>query len=255
MRKMKKVLALTACAAMLVTASVMGTLAFLTAEETITNTFTVGKVQFGDDVNGDGDTDDAGDVKPLDEAKVDVYGVADTSVARVQENTYKLIPDHTYVKDPTVTVDAGSEECFVRMFVKVENMEALTGPLAGKDGFWQGDLFLLQALCGGWDQSVWACVGLVDNTNNIYEFRYKEAVAKSADATTLPALFTSITLPGEYFGNDDMVSVEADEEAGTEAKVGLDAVAIKVYAQAMQADGFEDDVEGAWTAAGMPQFN
>ncbi|MBE6037799.1 MAG: hypothetical protein E7218_01180 [Anaerofustis stercorihominis] len=249
MKTRNKAILTAVCAVLLVVMSVMGTMAYLTDKDAVVNTFTVGKVGLS-----------------LDEAKVDklgnllnkdgdIYVEGDELAERVKENVYHLLPGHTYVKDPTVTVDAGSEECFVRMFVKVENMEALTGPLAGKDGFWQGDLFLLQALCGGWDQSVWACVGLVDNTNNIYEFRYKEAVAKSADATTLPALFTSITLPGEYFGNDDMVSVEADEEAGTEAKVGLDAVAIKVYAQAMQADGFEDDVEGAWTAAGMPQFN
>ena len=49
MKKRTKVLALLVCAAMLVIGSIIGTIAFLTAEETITNTFTVGKVKFGGD--------------------------------------------------------------------------------------------------------------------------------------------------------------------------------------------------------------
>ena len=52
----------------------------------------------------------------LDETDVDVYGVQDGNT-RVVANTYKLIPGHTYVKDPIVHVTAGSEECYV--FVKV----------------------------------------------------------------------------------------------------------------------------------------
>lgn len=67
----------------------------------VTNTFTVGKVDID-----------------LDEAKVTAYGVVD-GTDRVMGNEYKLIPGHTYVKDPTITVKAGSEACYV--FVKVEN--------------------------------------------------------------------------------------------------------------------------------------
>jgi hypothetical protein len=102
MKKLNKALLLTLCAALLVTASVMGTLAYLThTTDPVTNTFTVGNVSIS-----------------LDETDVDVYGVKDGE-ERVTENTYKLIPGHEYVKDPTIHVNAGSEDCWV--FIKMNN--------------------------------------------------------------------------------------------------------------------------------------
>ena len=100
MKTARKALMLILCAALLVSATVMGTLAYLTSQtEVVTNTFTVGNVKI-----------------TLDEAKVTVYGVKDGDT-RVIENDYKLIPGHTYVKDPIVHVTAGSEKCW--LFVKV----------------------------------------------------------------------------------------------------------------------------------------
>lgn len=99
---MKKSIALVMMAVLLVAASVMGTLAFLTSTDAVENTFTVGKVAI-----------------TLDEAKVNEYGEADTSASRVKKNTYKLIPGHEYTKDPTVHFAAGSEASW--LFVKVEN--------------------------------------------------------------------------------------------------------------------------------------
>ena len=102
MKKLNKAILLALCAVLLVTASVMGTLAYLThTTGPVTNTFTVGNVSIS-----------------LDEAKVDVYGELDGNT-RVTENTYKLIPGHEYVKDPTIHVNAGSEECWV--FIKMNN--------------------------------------------------------------------------------------------------------------------------------------
>ena len=101
-KKILKVLALVACAVLLVVGSIAGTLAFLTDKtDAVKNTFTVGKIDI-----------------TLDETDVDLYGVAD-GTARVTENKYKLIPSHNYVKDPTIHVTAGSEVCY--LFVKVEN--------------------------------------------------------------------------------------------------------------------------------------
>ena len=102
MKTFKKVILLVACAALLVGASVMGTLAYLKAETgPITNTMTVGKVAI-----------------TLDEAKVTLDGVVD-GTARVTENEYKLVPGQSYTKDPQIHVAADSEECYV--FVKVVN--------------------------------------------------------------------------------------------------------------------------------------
>lgn len=105
MKKMYKAMLLVLCAALLVAGSVLGTLAYLKMQTgTVTNTFTVGKVEIA-----------------LDEAKTDEYGVTLTGneAARVMGNEYKLIPNHTYAKDPTITVKTGSEDCWV--FAKLEN--------------------------------------------------------------------------------------------------------------------------------------
>lgn len=102
MKSKKKVFLTVLCAAALVVASVLGTMAYLTSKDTVTNTFTVGDVNI-----------------KLDEAKVDTAGAPVSPAERVKTNSYKLIPGHTYTKDPTVHVTAGSENSWI--FVKVEN--------------------------------------------------------------------------------------------------------------------------------------
>lgn len=88
-KKFLKALALVGCALLLVTASVVGTYAFLTAETApIQNTFTAGNVSI-----------------TLTESSV--------------KNSYNLIPGKTYTKDPKITVGNGSESCW--LFVKVED--------------------------------------------------------------------------------------------------------------------------------------
>lgn len=110
---MKKTLTVLLALVLVIAMSVAGTMAYLTSTATVTNTFTVGKVAI-----------------TMDEAKVNEYGqklntsdaVAgenDTLAARVNANTYKLIPGHEYVKDPIVHVDADSENSWI--FVKVTN--------------------------------------------------------------------------------------------------------------------------------------
>ena len=103
MKKSKAIL-MVVCAMLLVAASVMGTLAYLTSTASVTNTFSVGQV-----------------VITMDEAKVDEYGkvVTGEDAARVDRNTYKLVPGHTYTKDPTIHVQPKSENCWV--FAKIEN--------------------------------------------------------------------------------------------------------------------------------------
>lgn len=104
MKTKTKALALALCAVLLVVSTVFVTMAYLTSKtDVVTNTFTVGKVTI-----------------TLDEADVKSDGTYESDVnARVDANTYKLIPGHTYIKDPTVHVDDESEDCW--LFVKVEN--------------------------------------------------------------------------------------------------------------------------------------
>lgn len=107
MKTRSKALLLTLCAVLLIAASVLGTMAYLTSTAEVNNTFTVGQVKI-----------------TMDEAKVDEYGKAEVGtdekpVDRVIANSYKLIPGHTYTKDPIVHVDPESENCYI--FIKVEN--------------------------------------------------------------------------------------------------------------------------------------
>ena len=96
-----KVLLAVVCAALLVTVSVLGTVAYLTSQDEVVNTFTVGKIDISLD---ESDVNEEGEVVGND---------------RVETNEYKLVPGHKYVKDPTIHVAADSEASY--LFVKVEN--------------------------------------------------------------------------------------------------------------------------------------
>ena len=96
-------------------------MAYLTSTDTVENTFTVGNVKI-----------------TLDEAKVNTDGTLVEGAARVKANSYKLLPGHTYTKDPTVTVKAGSESSYVRMKVTFNNAADIiamcTDPEFAEDG-------------------------------------------------------------------------------------------------------------------------
>ena len=100
MKTVRKTLILAACAIMLVCATIAGTLAYLTAQVSVKNTFTVG--------NG---------AITMDETDVD--NSTPDGNGRDTENEYKLLPGQTYTKDPIIHVSATSEDCYV--FVKVRN--------------------------------------------------------------------------------------------------------------------------------------
>ncbi len=100
MGKKTKALLLALCAVALVVTTVFSTMAYLTSKDSVTNTFTVGKVAI-----------------TLDEADV-----TNNTSSRVQRNAYHLLPGNTYTKDPTVHVAANSEDSWI--FVKVDNQIA-----------------------------------------------------------------------------------------------------------------------------------
>lgn len=107
MKKTSKALLLSLCAVLLVTASVLGTMAYLTSQDQVVNTFTVGNVAI-----------------TLDEKDVDNSTPGEND--RDKANAYKLMPGHNYEKDPIVHVDANSEDCylFVKVVNKIANIEA-----------------------------------------------------------------------------------------------------------------------------------
>ena len=161
----------------------------------------------------------------------DLYGEKDGET-RVKANEYKLLPGHSYIKDPVVTVKADSEDAYVRALVTVSDVDKLaqafgTGYVAD-DG-----VFLLQNLVTGWSNDVWEYVGYENGT---YEFRYTKIVESATADQKLPALFKTIEIPGSI--DNDNIAL-------------LKGVTVTVVAQAIQADGFEtaaDPVAAAWAA-------
>lgn len=211
MKTRSKALLLTLCAVLLVAATIFGTMAYLTSTDTVTNTFTVGKVNI-----------------KLDEAKANPDGSLVANADRVKANEYKLLPGHTYNKDPMVTVLSGSESSYVKMtvtFSKANELDAIFAP----DGADMLKIF------NGYDADNWIAKGNTkDATANTrtYEFWYKEAVAAPTANVTLDALFDSITVPGEIT-NEQLATIEG--------------MTITVNAYAIQADGFAD-AAAAWEA-------
>lgn len=210
MKKFKALLVV-ACALLLVAASVFGTMAYLTSTETVTNTFTVGKVNI-----------------KLDEAKANPDGSLVANAARVKANEYKLLPGHTYNKDPMVTVLSGSESSYVKMavtFSKANELDAIFAP-TGAD---------LTSIFKGYNAANWIAKGNTKDTTantRTYEFWYKEAVGAPTGDVALDALFDSITVPGEI----------TKEQLAT-----IEGMTITVNAYAIQADGFKSADE-AWGA-------
>lgn len=102
MKNTKKILALLLCAALLVVASVAGTLAYLTDDDDATNTFTVGNVEI-----------------ELKEYAVDKQtGVKSATEVDGLEDL-ELVPGRTIEKNPFILVGDSSEDCW--LFVKIEN--------------------------------------------------------------------------------------------------------------------------------------
>ena len=210
MKTTKKALLFTFCAVLLVVASVLGTMAYLTSSDTVTNTFTVGKVNI-----------------ELDEAKVNLDGTYATDHGnRVAENEYHLIPGHTYFKDPTVTVLEDSEKSYVRMIATItynESADSVFGTVNSPESI------------ANWldiKTNDWKITGEPQTTKEdgkitrSYEFRYKNVLDKVTDENglSLSPLFTKITVPGEI--TNDQLKELAD-------------LKIDVEAHAIQADGFQ----------------
>ena len=205
MKKTRKILAMAACAILLVCISVGATVAYLTSTDTVTNTFTVGKVEI-----------------TLDEAKVTEEGVEVPKADRVQKNEYKLLPGHTYTKDPTIHVDANSEPCY--LFVKVEN-----GIAAIED---QENTIAQYMMGQNW-------VALGKDYPNIW-FRANDY---EPDETPVPAVHVAgndvVVFPEFAISGDVLGGTKPDDAAeGALYIEDYKDATIKITAYAIQADGF-----------------
>lgn len=235
MKKAKKALLLVLCAALLVSASVMGTVAYLTDKDDVVNTFTVGNI----------------DIK-LDEANT----ATDDADDRTEDgNKYHLLPNQTYTKDPTVWVKEGSEEAYIRMIVTVNNYDNMLKAFQSNAAYdnnyivttapgvtVSGNMVVLDYLVDR-NAGAWECVKFTQDTTantGTYVFNYYPGAYTATsdnknsvdDYDKLDALFTTITVP---------------KEIDNEHLAYLNDTTITVTAQAIQAAGF-NSVEEAWEA-------
>ena len=236
MKTKSKALLLTLCAVLLVAASVLGTMAYLTSTDTVTNTFTVGKV----------------------EIKLDETDVTNPNGPRVKANSYKLMPGTTYTKDPTVTVLNGSEASYVRMKVTFNNAKAIIalctdpefagdGPTGVENAFplirmvkfveanaakWDG--IIPDNMVETEDMLADAKYFAYDETADTltYIFYYRETVTAPTADVVLPVLFNSITVP-EWVTGEQLAK--------------LNNFQITVVAEAIQAGSFAN-ADKAWAA-------
>lgn len=170
----KKALALVLALTLLVAGVVSGTLAWLTDQtDEVKNTFTVGDINIG-----------------LTETTAD----------------YKMVPGNTIAKDPTVTVKANSEACW--LFVQVTESTDL------KD-------FITYAIAEGWTA--------LPGVDGVY---YREVPASAADQT-----FSVLA--------GDAVTVKSDVTRTMLETAKADAPTLTFQAYAIQRDHFAT-ADAAW---------
>lgn len=195
---MKKKIALLMAVVMLFGMTVAGTLAWLQAKSNpVVNTFTVGKIEID-----------------LNETDVD-------NDSSTKANTYKVVPGNKYVKDPVVTVKAGSEPCYVFVEIVEEGNTFDTD-----DKYIQFEI----------NTDDWT---LVTGETNVYY--YKNVV----DASTANVVMTSTVLK-TVNGNNITINpaiTESDMTAATAAKITFNAYAVQ--------SANLDNANAAWTASGF----
>lgn len=210
----KKSVVIIASILLLATLTLSVTVAFLTDAEKTKNTFTIGEVNIS-----------------LKETAVDKNGKPIAGAEPVIENEYHILPGNIYVKDPTITVEAGSADSYIRMIVTLNKYKELIEVF--------GEEFTPANYITDYDSEKWVKTNSKINPeeNTItYEFRYYKTLNGFEDENEkdkkLEPLFTSLVVP-ENLSNEDFKKI-----AGLE---------IKVIGHAIQASGLETE-EKAWEA-------
>lgn len=177
---------------------------------------------------------------------------------RTTENKYKMVPGKVYTKDPTVTVKAGSEACYVRNRVRINMLDELDAIVQkyGSEMYPIGDdealkQVVLVQFIPEIDNANWQYIGceeVIDDNGEAwmeYEFWHKlpgaaDSVKVNAEAAdvVVPPLFEEVTVP-VFFDNDDLESLQ---DAANDNSFKID-----VQGDAIQTESFDNDVE-AWEA-------
>lgn len=203
----------------IVASSVLATVAYLTSSAAVSNVFTIGNVGI-----------------TMTESKVDVNGVAvDGGQTQVDTNTYHLVPDKTYVKDPHITVATGSENSF--LFVLVRNdISAIADD--------EKPSIAQQMAANGWAKYtkastgwIYVYVGMDGNGASLVP----ASDASKTDASTFAYTAKPVNEGVYYLFREFSIDPDANISTYGAAKITLTAVAI-------QNQGFNNSVDAAWAA-------
>ena len=215
----KKIIALCLCIALLAIAIVGGTMAYFTDEHEQTNTFTMGKV----------------DIE-----------LSEPNYVPTENGKLRVYPGQTYAKDPTITVAADSEDCYLVATVTITkraNLHALyANDTTGVKQPWGLSLAGAGKLVSG-GIADYAATGAVENgiSGTLLDGKvfltYSEDVAADTitytfyfkdihSANDVEVLFTDVNIPSIIDNGD----IDGDLE-------------IRVKAYAIQEKGFNDVYE------------
>lgn len=188
-RSSRKLIVLVMLLALIVGGAVGGTFAWLiTRTDPIVNTFTEGNI---DIYLAEHQLDPQTGAHATPEAWIDTVNGNVTQSA-------ELLPGRTIYKDPTVVVEAGSEPCYVRMFMIVDYDKYMDSAYEGVDAI--KDWFAYD--------SNWTCVGIWEDKKygdygHVFEFRYNDLVTAGEEDPEYLTLFHSITIPDDLKKDED----------------------------------------------------
>ena len=217
MKNTKKKVLVVALIVGLVAILSIGSLAWFTAKDEVTNTF-----KFATDEHGQVDFSiDLYEHKPdpNDQTKIDSgdLGLKDGA-------TYmKVLPGIAYFKDPTVK-NTGDYDQWVRVKVTVNHANAW------KAACTKYSITDLSSIFGGYVEADWTRGEIISDTNGdtlTYEYYLNSKLVPDATKT----MFTSVTIPKEFTQED---------------VVGMENFTVTVKAEAIQADGTGNTPQAAF---------
>lgn len=238
MKTRNKALLIALCAVLLVAATALTTIAWLTSTtDTVVNTFTFSdsdniKIEL-DELKVDEygkelvKVSDDGTNKEITKEQADKLGLERTPCDRVFANTYKLIPGHKYIKDPTIHVKANSIDCY--LFVTVDNAIA---------DIEDGTTIAAQMAAHGWVK--------VTGYTNVYA--YYGVAAEGEPAPTALKLIARNETADQDIVVFESFTIKGEPTAKELEKYDEKTVLVKAYA--VQAEGFENkNAVKVWEAA------
>ena len=195
----------------IVVVSVFATVAYLTSSAAVSNVFTIGNVGI-----------------TMDESKVNPDGTVVTDGGRVDTNTYHLVPNKKYTKDPVIHVNSGSENSY--LFVLVRNdLEKIEIVSDSADEMTIAE----QLAASGWG------IYTTASTGKVYVYGTVDA---SGNVTTAASVNPGDYKLFEYFMTDPSAKIDTYGAA----KITLTAVAIQV--SGFGEEGSKAALDKAWEA-------